>query len=97
MSIHDENRLKRLSFRAWRRGFREADLILGPFVDAHASGLSPEGLDALEFLLAYPDQDLYGWIIQREPPPPEVDLEMLGRIQAFRETVYQLPGDVRGS
>ena len=69
MSIHDETRLKRLSFRAWRRGFREADLILGPFVDAHARDLSPEELDALESLLAYPDQDLYGWIIQREPPP----------------------------
>ena len=34
MSSHDETRLKRLSFRAWRRGFREADLILGPFVGA---------------------------------------------------------------
>jgi len=97
MSIHDETRLKRLSFRAWRRGFREADLILGPFVDAHASGLSPEGLDALEFLLSYPDQDLYGWIIQREPPPAEVDVAILGRIQAFRDSVHQLPGAVRGS
>ena len=25
-------RLGRLTFRAWRRGFREADLVLGPFV-----------------------------------------------------------------
>ena len=97
MSIHDETRLKRLSFRAWRRGFREDDLILGPFVDTHAGDLSPEGLDALEDLLAYPDQDLYGWIIQRDPPPPEVDLDILRRIQAFRDSVHQLPGAVRGS
>ena len=35
---HDA-RLKKLSFRAWRRGFREADLILGPFADRHAAEL----------------------------------------------------------
>ena len=96
MSIHDETRLKRLSFRAWRRGFREADLILGPFVDAHARDLSPEGLDALEDLLAYPDQDLYAWIVERETPPPEVDAEALAALRRFRDQVHQLPGDVRG-
>lgn len=96
MTIHDETRLKRLSFRAWRRGFREADLILGPFVDAHARDLSPEGLDALEDLLAHPDQDLYAWIVEREPPPPEVDAEALAALRRFRDQVYQLPGAVRG-
>jgi antitoxin CptB len=96
MSIHDETRLKRLSFRAWRRGFREADLILGPFVDAHARDLSPEGLDALEDLLAHPDQDLYAWIVERESPPPEVDAEALAALRRFRDQVHQLPGAVRG-
>ncbi|AWM77441.1 succinate dehydrogenase assembly factor 2 [Phenylobacterium parvum] len=96
MSIHDETRLKRLSFRAWRRGFREADLILGPFVDTHARDLSPEALDALEDLLAYPDQDLYAWIVERETPPPEVDAEALAALRRFRDQVHQLPGDVRG-
>lgn len=96
MPIHDETRLKRLSFRAWRRGFREADLILGPYVDTHARDLTPEGLDALEDLLAHPDQDLYAWIVEREPATPEVDADILGRIRAFRDTVHQLPGAVRG-
>ncbi len=96
MCSHDETRLKRLSFRAWRRGFREADLILGPFVDNHARDLSPEGLDALEDLLAYPDQDLYAWIVEREPAPADVDGEILAALRRFRDQVHQLPGAVRG-
>ena len=96
MTIHDETRLKRLSFRAWRRGFREADLILGPFVDTHARDLSPEGLDALEDFLAYPDQDLYAWIVEREPAPEAVDPDILAAIRRFRDQVHQLPGAVRG-
>ncbi|MFM8754457.1 MAG: succinate dehydrogenase assembly factor 2 [Phenylobacterium sp.] len=97
MTIHDETRLKRLSFRAWRRGFREADLILGPFVDTHARHLSAEGLDALEDLLAHPDQDLYAWIIEREPAPEAVDAGILAAIRRFRDEVYKLPGAVRGA
>ena len=30
-------RLEKLRYRAWRRGFREADLVLGGFADAHLS------------------------------------------------------------
>ncbi|WP_262422379.1 FAD assembly factor SdhE [Brevundimonas denitrificans] len=65
-----EERLKRLSFRAWRRGFREADMVLGPFVDRIAVDYSDAQLDVLEALMANEDQPLYGWIIEREPPPP---------------------------
>ena len=36
----DARRRKRLRFRAWHRGIREADLILGPFADAHIDALS---------------------------------------------------------
>ena len=51
---------------------------------------------ALEDLLAYPDQDLYAWIVEREPPPPEVDAEALAALRRFRDQVHQLPGAVRG-
>ena len=33
-------RLGRIQFRAWRRGFREADMVLGPFADQVAPGLT---------------------------------------------------------
>ena len=60
MTDMDDARLKKLRFRAWRRGFREADLILGPFADKHVSGFSPAELDWFEAMLEVPDHDLYG-------------------------------------
>lgn len=80
----DETRLKRLKFRAWHRGFVEADLILGPFVDRHAAELSAAQLDTLETLLDEADQDLYAWIIGREPIPEKHDTEVMQLIRGFR-------------
>ena len=34
---------KKLLFRAWHRGIREMDLILGRFADAHIGGMAREG------------------------------------------------------
>ncbi len=36
----DENRLKRLHFRAWHRGTKEADLLIGGFLDTYGRGWS---------------------------------------------------------
>ena len=80
----DETRLKRLRFRAWRRGFREADLILGPFADRHASSLSEAQVTALEALLEQPDPELYDWIVERADPPAALDTDVLAMIRAFR-------------
>jgi len=96
MSI-DDARLKKLKFRAWRRGFREADLILGPFADLHVASFGPAELDAFEALLEAPDQDLYAWITGREPAPPEWDGELLGKIKAFRWDLHKYRGDGNGS
>jgi antitoxin CptB len=93
---HDEIRLKKLKFRAWRRGFREADLILGPFADSYASAMSAEELSAFETLLDQPDHDLYGWILDREPTPTEFDNDIMRRIKAFRDQAYALRKDVHG-
>lgn len=76
-------RLGRISYRAWRRGFREADMVLGPFTDQVGPMLSDEELDQLETLLDEEDQYLYAWIIEKEPTPPEFDGPMLARIRAF--------------
>lgn len=84
MDAAHQERLRRLKFRAWRRGFVEADLILGPFVDRHGAELSTAQLDALETLLDQPDQDLYAWIIGREPTPERFDNEVMELIRGFR-------------
>lgn len=77
-------RLNRLSFRSWRRGFKEADLILGPFADLCAPALSDDHLDTLERLLETPDQDLYAWIVGREPTPLEWQGEVMDMLQDFQ-------------
>ena len=97
MTIEDQDaRLKKLKFRAWRRGFREADLILGPFADTHVARFSPAELDWFEVLLDQPDQDIYAWIVGTLPTPPEFDSEIMNRIKEFRYEVHGVRGDSRG-
>lgn len=93
---NEDVRLKRLKYRAWHRGFREADLILGPFADRYAATFSPAQLDELERLLEEPDTDLYNWIIEREAPPPELDGEMLALLRRFRFEAFEARGPGRG-
>ena len=80
----DETRLKRLRFRAWRRGFREADLILGPFADSHAQKLTEGELEAFEQLLDLPDHDVYAWIVGTAPAPPDHATSLLAKIADFQ-------------
>jgi antitoxin CptB len=82
----DETRLNRVRFRAWRRGFREADLILGPFADKHARAMSSAELDDFEMLLEQSDHDIYGWILGSLPVPEAFDGPLLARLKAFRPT-----------
>ncbi|MEP6968445.1 MAG: succinate dehydrogenase assembly factor 2 [Pseudomonadota bacterium] len=86
----DETRLNKVRFRAWRRGFREADLILGPFADRHARDLSPAQLARFERLLDEPDHDLYAWITGAAPVPPAFDGEVMARLRAFRPSTYDM-------
>ena len=80
----DDQRLGKLRFRAWRRGFREADLILGPFADTQLERLTPPQLDEFETLLDQPEHDLYGWIVGQQPAPARHDGEVLAMIRCFR-------------
>jgi antitoxin CptB len=77
-------RLRMLKYRAARRGFLEADLILGPFAQAHADALDPETLDEFERLLDVADQDLYGWIVGLRPTPANFETPLMERLRAFR-------------
>lgn len=96
MTTDSDARLKKLRFRAWRRGFREADLILGPFADRHVPGMTPAELDTFEALLEVPDQDLYGWIVGTIATPAAFDHEIMNRIKAFRFELAAKGDDARG-
>jgi len=79
-----KERLGRIAFRASRRGFREADLVLGPFVDRVGPELDEAELDSLEALLAQDDDhQLYAWIIGTEPTPAAHDTPVMTKIRAF--------------
>lgn len=80
----DETRLSRVRFRAWRRGFREADLILGPFADRHVRAMTDGELDRFESLLEQSDHDIYGWIMGSLPIPAAFDDDLMARLRAFR-------------
>ena len=79
----DEYRLKKIRLRAWRRGFKEADLILGPFADRYCAAMTGAELDAFEHLLDQPDPDIYDWFLGRAEPPAEVDAGLMARLRAF--------------
>ena len=85
----DDPRHKKLKLRAWRRGFKEADLILGPFADEHVSTFTEAELDWFEALLNQEDQDLYGWILEREPTPAAFDGPLMDRLKAFRDIAHR--------
>jgi len=93
----DDIRLKRLRHRAWRRGFREADLILGPFADTHARTLTPVQLDTFEALLEEPDPDIYAWIVGAAVAPPQFDTDVLALIRAFQTDARLARGEDLGA
>ena len=76
-------RLGRIQFRSWRRGFREADMVLGPFSDQVAPTLTDAELDVFERLIEEEDQWLYGWIIERDPTPVEFDGPVMDKVRAY--------------
>ncbi len=89
MSAPDPIRLNKLRFRSWRRGFREADLLLGGFADAHLETLTPDQLDRFEVLLEEPDVDLYQWITETTPTPAAFDTDVMHLIHRFRHSAYE--------
>jgi len=64
-----ETARRRLAIRAWRRGTREMDLILGPYADARLGTMAPAELDAFEALIAEEDAELLAWMLGQAAPP----------------------------
>jgi antitoxin CptB len=83
-SSHDlDPRRRRVLFRAWRRGLKEMDLILGPFADARVDELGEADLARLEALMDVPDDLLYMWMSGKAEPAPEHDTELFRAILDF--------------
>ena len=76
-------RRRRLLLRAWRRGVREMDLIVGRFADACIDAFDDAELDQFEHLIELPNAELYAWIVGDEAVPAEQDTPVLRQLIAF--------------
>lgn len=72
-----ENWRKRLTFRAWHRGTREMDLLIGSFAEKYINGFDADDLAIFEEILINNDPDVYDWIIGRQKAPDELKSRVL--------------------
>jgi antitoxin CptB len=75
---------RKLGFRAWHRGTREADLLIGSFADRNLGGFDGAALAQFERLLAENDPDIHDWMTGRLPVPPEHDNQVTALLRQFR-------------
>lgn len=78
-----ESRRRRAKFRAWHRGMKEMDLLLGKYADAHVDSMAPEDLDSFEALLEILDRDLFKWFTGEGPVPADQDTPLFRAICEF--------------
>jgi antitoxin CptB len=76
-------RRRKILFRAWHRGMRELDLIMGRFADAALADFNETELAEFERLLDVPDPDMFAWVVGEEPAPPEYDTALFRRLRDF--------------
>jgi antitoxin CptB len=77
-------RRRRALFRAWHRGMREMDLVLGRFADEEIGGLSDSELDEFEVLLDVPDTELFKWLTGESTAPAKARTPLFDRVRKVR-------------
>ncbi|MHC5307300.1 FAD assembly factor SdhE [Bartonella sp. LJL80] len=80
-----DTRRRKLVFRAWHRGIREMDLVLGQYVDAHVTTMDEETIDQLEFIMSFEDRDLLTWVTGEVAIPKDVDTPLFQDILNYRK------------
>ena len=74
-------RLKRLKFRAWHRGVREADMLVGGYYRPLAATWSDAEMDWFETFLEEQDVDILAWAMGTAAVPARWQSEMMTRLQ----------------
>ena len=72
-----ETLIKRLRFRAWHRGTKEADLMVGGFFDARHAGWGLDEIAWFEAMIEEQDVDIMAWAMGRVPAPARYGGPML--------------------
>ncbi|MEZ5748664.1 MAG: succinate dehydrogenase assembly factor 2 [Caenibius sp.] len=76
-----ENRLRRIRFRAWHRGTREADYMIGGFFDRYHADWAEADIVWFEALLDEDDVDVMAWALQTQPVPERFQPAQMQRMQ----------------
>lgn len=74
-------RRKKALYRAWHRGTREMDLILGGFAEQAIGELDDSEVKLFETLLDQQDADLQNWIIGEAPIPPFLNTPLFAKLR----------------
>jgi antitoxin CptB len=77
-------RRRKLLFRAWHRGLREVDLILGRFADDNIETLKEAELSEFEALMQVPDGQLLSWLTGEMDVPASHDGPLFRRLRDFK-------------
>ena len=76
-----DDELKRLRWRAWHRGTREADMLIGGYFDARHRQWDAAGRAWFSDLLNEQDVDIMAWAIGTAPPPERFAGPMMAALQ----------------
>jgi antitoxin CptB len=85
--MHPDQELSRLRFRAWHRGTREADMLIGGFFDAHHPAWGSNERAMFAEMLEHQDVDIMAWAIGTGAPPERFEgpmMEALKRLDYIR-------------
>lgn len=74
---------RRALYRAWHRGTRELDLILGPYADKHVADFDAAMLARFEAVMEHEEVHLTAWLISGAPPPENCDRRLVEDIRSF--------------
>ena len=77
----DAARLKRLQFRAWHRGTREADYMIGCFFDRFHQQWGEAELAWFEALIEEDDVDIMAWALGTQSVPQEYAGPLMATMQ----------------
>ena len=78
-----EARRKRLRFRSWHRGTREADLLLGGFAESCLDAMTAEDLALFDAILDRPDPVLMAWMTGVQVCPASERDAVMDRLLQF--------------
>ena len=73
--------LRALKYRAWHRGTKEADMMIGGFFDAHYAGWGGHDRALFAALLSETDVDIMAWAIGTQPAPERYRGPMLDALR----------------